>query len=102
MSDKPDFEFLEDLYVDELMAYIEKTYGQHYAKGGKTQTFAIACERNRALEFALTNIDKYSGRYGEKGDGPDDYRYDLLKLAHYAILALYAHDMRYKGNMNGN
>ena len=40
------------------------------------------------------NIDKYSNRYGSKGT-VDDYRKDLMKIAHYAIIALYCHDKKY-------
>jgi len=98
----PAWRFKEDELLDEIRSYILDTYEQHYARGGKTQAYEIACERGRGLEFALTCIDKYSGRYGEKGDNPDVHRMDLLKLAHYAILALYDHDLRHKGNSNGN
>jgi hypothetical protein len=31
-------------------------------------------------------------RYGKKGSSPEDYRKDLQKIAHYAILALENHD----------
>lgn len=87
----PDFagDFDEQEYVKELAEYIAKTYGEHYAKEG-TQTFALIAKRPlRGLHFTLTNIMKYADRFGEK-DGMN--RKDILKIAHYAILALYAYD----------
>ena len=34
---------------------------------------------------------KYAQRYGHKGT-PEDWRKDLMKVIHYAIIALYVHD----------
>lgn len=84
------FKFNEDKYIKELYKYIESTYGAHYGKS-KIQTTEIIIDRGRGLEFCLGNIDKYSLRYGEKGE-PSDHRKDLMKILHYAIIALYAHD----------
>jgi hypothetical protein len=87
----PDFQgdFDEQEYVKELAEYIAKTYGEHYAKEG-VQTFELIAKRPlRGLHFTLTNIMKYADRFGEK-DGMN--RKDILKIAHYAILALYAFD----------
>jgi len=92
-----DYKFREDEILDELRKYIEATYNQHYAKGLKNlQALEIAIDRGRAMDFILTSIDKYSGRYTEKGDDPDAWRKDLMKIAHYAILALYVHDLTYE------
>lgn len=82
-------DFDEQDYIDELSEYIAKTYGEHYAKEG-TQTFQLIVKRPlRGLHFALSNVIKYADRFGEK-DGYN--RKDLLKVAHYAILALAAFD----------
>lgn len=87
----PDFkgDFDEQEYVKELAEYIAKTYNEHYAKEG-VQTFELIVKRPlRGLHFTLSNILKYGDRFGEK-DGMN--RKDILKIAHYAILALYAFD----------
>jgi hypothetical protein len=82
-------DFDEQEYVKELADYIAKTYGEHYAKEG-VQTFSLIVKRPlRGLHFALSNVIKYADRFGEK-DGFN--RKDLLKVAHYAILALAAFD----------
>jgi hypothetical protein len=82
-------DFDEQEYINELSEYIAKTYSEHYAKQG-TQTFELITKRPiRGLHFTLSNIIKYADRFGEK-DGLN--RKDILKIAHYAILALYAFD----------
>lgn len=86
------YKFNEGALIDELQYYIDSTYDKHY--GGKIQTSEIMLDRDRGLEFFLGNIDKYSLRYGKKGS-IDDQRNDLMKIAHYSILALYAHDKKY-------
>lgn len=81
-----DGEFDEFTTLSEVAAYIDKTYGEHYAKDG-VQAFALIAKRpQRGLHFALGNVIKYADRFGEK-DGMN--RKDLLKVAHYTILALY-------------
>lgn len=85
----PDLDFNEFAILDELKAYIAATYGEHYAKDG-VQAFSLISKRPlRGLHFALSNIIKYSDRFGEK-DGLN--RKDLLKVAHYSVLALYCFD----------
>ena len=39
----------------------------------------------------MGNILKYAQRYGHKGT-PEDWRKDLLKVIHYAIIAMHVHD----------
>ena len=86
--------FQEHAYIDELKNYINSTYQQHYAHDGRLQSTEVIIDRGRGLEFCLGNIDKYSNRYGSKGTH-EDYRKDLMKIAHYAIIALYCHDKKY-------
>lgn len=75
--------------LEELAEYVEATYGEHYAKGG-VQAFALIAKRpQRGLAFALGNAIKYADRFGAK-EGMN--RKDLLKVAHYALLAIHCHD----------
>tara|TARA_B100000768_G_scaffold130522_1_gene121113 strand:- start:2355 stop:2816 length:462 start_codon:yes stop_codon:yes gene_type:complete len=90
-----DYKFNEKLLVEEIMDYINSTYGAHYGANG-LQSSEVIVDRGRGLDFFLGNIDKYNGRYGSKGDSPDDYRKDLMKIVHYGILSLYEHDRRYE------
>lgn len=82
-------EFNEFDILDEVREYIAKTYGEHYAKDG-VQAFALIAKRpERGLNFALSNVIKYADRFGEKGGRN---RKDLLKVAHYSVLAIYCLD----------
>jgi Protein of unknwon function (DUF3310) len=86
-----DFKFNEDHYLREIQDYIVSTYKAHYAKGGKTQAFELIASSDKADGFTTGSIMKYAARYGEK-DGYN--RKDLLKIAHYAILQLFVHDLK--------
>ena len=95
-AEGPKGEFSEFELLDELRQYIKATYGQHYAKDG-VQAFALIAKKpERGLAFALGNVIKYSDRFGSKG-GLN--RADLLKVAHYSILALHCADKL--GTANG-
>jgi len=96
---EPDFEedvsFNTDLYkfnegqlINELQEYINSTYSAHYSKSKFQSTeFIIDCGHGQG--FALGNVLKYVQRYGKK-DGYN--RADLMKVLHYALIALYNHD----------
>lgn len=82
-------EFDEFTTLVEVAEYIAKTYGEHYAKDG-VQAFALIAKRpQRGLDFAVSNGIKYLDRFGEKAGRN---RKDLLKAAHYIILALHCAD----------
>jgi len=91
---KINYKYNEGKYLQEIATYIDKTYGEHYAQGN-IQSTEIAIDRGRGLGFCLGNVDKYSGRYGQKG-GVEDWRKDLMKVIHYAIIALHVHDLENK------
>lgn len=86
----PDYIFNENNYLEEIKKYIDATYNQHYSQG-KYQATEFIVGNGHGISFGIGNIMKYSQRYGKKG-GPDDWRKDLMKTIHYAIIALYAHD----------
>lgn len=92
---KKDYKFNEDVLVQEFMDYIDSTYKGHYGQGG-LQSAEVIVDRGHGLGFFLGNVDKYNARYGKKGD-PSDHRKDVMKVIHYAFLALYEHD-RIHGN----
>ena len=79
------YKFKEDITLDELKKYIDQTYDQHYANG-KYQATDMIIDSGHGEGFCLGNIMKYAMRYGKK-DGKQ--RSDLLKIIHYAIIALY-------------
>ncbi len=85
----PNYKFNEGALVKELQQYINKTYDGHYSKN-KFQSTEFIIDCGHGMGFALGNVLKYTQRYGKK-NGED--RKDLLKILHYAIIALHQHDI---------
>ena len=83
-----DYKFDEREYLIELEEYINTTYDEHYAKN-KYQATDVIIDSGHGVGFCLGNIFKYAKRYGLKNGYA---RSDLLKILHYAIIALYVHD----------
>ena len=79
-----DYKFGEDKTLKELEKYIDKTYEQHYSKS-KFQATEFIIDAGHGEGFCIGNILKYAQRYGKK-NGKN--RADLLKVIHYAIIAL--------------
>jgi hypothetical protein len=91
-ADDTEYKFSEDRILKELKAYIDKTYGQHYAQT-KFQASEFIIDNGHGEGFFIGNIMKYAQRYGKKNGHNRD---DLMKVVHYAILALHNHDMTRK------
>jgi len=92
-----EYKFNEGELCKELAAYIDKTYDSHYSKN-KFQSTEFIVDCGHGIGFAIGNILKYAQRYGRKGL-PEDHRSDLMKVLHYAIIALSIHD---EENKNAN
>ena len=71
-----------------LKDYVDSTYNQHYSKS-KFQATEFIVDSGHGEGFCIGNILKYSQRYGKK-EGKN--RSDLLKVLHYALIALHVHD----------
>lgn len=84
------FKFNENAYIREADLYIQDTYKQHYG-GGQYQATDMIIDAGHGEAFCVGNIMKYAMRYGKK-NGHD--RKDLLKIIHYAIIALHCLDKR--------
>lgn len=87
-----DYCFSEDKLILELKEYIDKTYGQHYAKS-KIQSTEFIMDAGHGEGFCIGNIIKYAQRYGKKAG---KNRADLLKVCHYSIMMLHVHDQEMK------
>jgi hypothetical protein len=91
----PEYRFDEDKILAEMQEYIDKTYGEHYAKDKfgrpKTQTLEKIIQNGWGLPFCLGNVEKYADRGELKGE----FRKDLLKIIHYGMLALHAYDLEH-------
>ena len=87
----PAYKYNEDKYISELFDYIDKTYSQHYSQN-KFQATEFIIDAGLGTGFCMGNVIKYAQRYGRKGS-PEDWRKDLLKVIHYAIMQLNVHDL---------
>ncbi len=85
------YKFNEGALIRELQSYIDETYNGHYSKN-KFQSTEFISDCGHGIGFAIGNILKYAQRYGKKGN-LDDHRRDLMKVLHYAIIALNEHDL---------
>ena len=86
------YRFNEDDILQEIRGYIASTYSAHYVnekagtKDEEIQTIDVWKQMGQEKEACHSNIIKYAMRYGKK-DGKNSN--DLLKIIHYAIIALY-------------
>lgn len=84
-----DYKYCEEDIIVDFMAYINKTYGQHY----KTDTHKIECfdawlaMGDATPTFRNTAI-KYLWRYGKKTSYVES-KNDLFKALHYVLMCLY-------------
>ena len=85
-----DFKYEEDILLEEIFSYIIKTYTQHYSKD-KYQATEFIIDAGHGKGFCIGNVLKYAQRYGKKGSH-EDHKKDLLKIIHYAIIALFIHN----------
>ena len=90
----PDYKYNEGALIKELQTYIDATYGEHYSQN-QYQATEFIIDGGHSEGFCIGNILKYAQRYGKK-DGYN--RKDLMKVLHYAIIALYVHDYEEKDN----
>jgi hypothetical protein len=88
------YKYNEGDFLREITDYINSTYNEHYSQN-KFQATEFIIDGGHGEGFTIGNIMKYAQRYGNKGT-PDDWRKDLLKVIHYAIIALHVHDKEYE------
>lgn len=88
---KPQYRYNEEQIINELKAYVDKTYDAHYSHN-KFQASEFIMDSGHGEGFCIGNVMKYAQRYGKK-QGRN--RNDLFKIVHYGIMAIYNHD-KYK------
>jgi hypothetical protein len=91
---KIDYKYNEDKYIQEFANYINKTYGEHYSLN-KFQATEFIMDSGHGTGFCVGNVLKYAQRYGKKGT-PEDWRKDMMKVIHYALMQLHVHDQEHK------
>jgi hypothetical protein len=87
-----EYKYSEDRILKEIKEYVDATYGEHYSQN-KFQATEFIVDSGHGEGFCIGNIMKYAQRYGKK-DGYN--RKDLLKVLHYAIMAIHNHDLMRK------
>ena len=92
-----DYKYNEEALINELQEYVDGTYEQHYSQN-KFQATEFIIDGGHGEGFALGNILKYSQRYGKKAG---KNRNDLLKVLHYALIALHVHDKEHAVEPSG-
>ena len=88
------YKYNEDASLKEIESYIAATYDQHYSRN-KFQATEFIIDAGHGTGFNIGNMMKYTQRYGRKGD-PAEWRKDLMKVIHYAIMQLHVHDTENK------
>ena len=79
------YKFNENVIVNDVMDYVNKTYESHYAQTKNYQATEIIIDQGHGTGFCMGNILKYAQRYGKKQGHNKD---DLMKVIHYAIIQL--------------
>jgi glutamine amidotransferase-like uncharacterized protein len=79
------YKFNENVIVNDVMDYVNKTYESHYAQTKNYQATEIIIDQGHGTGFCMGNILKYAQRYGKKQGRNRD---DLMKVIHYAIIQL--------------
>ena len=80
-----EYKFKENIVVNDIMDYINKTYNSHYAQTKNYQATEIIIDQGHGTGFCMGNILKYAQRYCKK-EGRN--KNDLMKVIHYAIIQL--------------
>ena len=75
----------EGKIIEEIKAYVDATYGQHYAGHSGRDVCDDWEDMGIAKEAYMSNIQKYVKRFGKK-EGFN--RKDVLKWIHYSIFLL--------------
>jgi len=93
------YKYNEGDLLRQVTEYVNATYGQHYSQN-KYQATEFIIDGGHGVGFTVGNIMKYAQRYGHKGT-PEDWRKDLMKVIHYAIIALHVHDKSQQPSLAG-
>ena len=86
-----EYKFNEGNTIKQIKRYIDSTYERHYGYG-KYQATDMIIDAGYGEAFCIGNIMKYAMRYGKKPNpftGEHRNQADLLKIIHYAIIAIH-------------
>lgn len=88
------YKYAEDTILDQMMEYIDKTYGEHYKTDENVECFDAWLAMGTADTTSRDTAIKYLWRYGKK-NGKN--KTDLYKAMHYIMLCLYVDHFNHKG-----
>ena len=94
MKNTAKYKYNELSSLEQIKAYIDSTYGQHYVGDGDVQTVDFWRSLGSLETTARDTAIKYLARFGKKGG---KNRKDLLKAVHYIVLMMYALDLEEQG-----
>lgn len=80
------YKYAENEILDDMMTYIDKTYGDHYKTGENIECFDAWVALGNAGTTSRDTALKYLWRYGKKNGTNKE---DLFKAMHYIMLCLY-------------
>ena len=86
-----EYKFNEANTIEQIKRYVDSTYERHYGYG-KYQATDMIIDAGYGEAFCIGNIMKYAMRYGKKPNpftGEHRNQADLLKIIHYAIIAIH-------------
>ncbi len=86
---KVSYKYNEGAILKQVQDYIDGTYDEHYSTNNYQATEFII-DGGHGEGFCIGNIMKYAQRYGKK-NGYN--RKDLMKIIHYAVIAMHNHDL---------
>jgi hypothetical protein len=86
---KIDYKYEEGLILQDFLAYIDKTYGEHYKASDNVECFDAWIALGDATTTFRDTAIKYLWRAGKKGSSEDEKK-DLMKAMHYIVLCLYS------------
>lgn len=95
MANTSKYKYHELSSLEQIKAYVDSTYGQHYVGDGDVQTVDFWRSLGSLETTSRDTAIKYLARFGKKGG---KNRKDLLKAAHYIILMMYALDLEEQQN----
>jgi hypothetical protein len=81
-----DYKYSEDMIIQDLSEYINRTYGEHYKAQDEIECFDAWIALGTASGTFRDNAMKYLWRYGKKNGSNKD---DLMKALHYIMLLLH-------------
>lgn len=81
-----EYKYSEDLILEALELYVNRTYGEHYKAEDKVECFDAWIALGTASGTFRDTAMKYLWRYGKKNGNNKD---DLMKALHYIMLLLH-------------